>query len=633
MSLYRKYRPLNFSEVIGQEHITGPLSSSLILNRINHAYLFSGPRGCGKTSSARILARSLNCELGPTPIPCEICDSCISLSQKGSGNLDVVELDAASHGGVEDARELRERAFFAPSQFRYRVFIIDEAHMITKAGFNSLLKIIEEPPRHLIFIFATTEPEKILPTIKSRTHRYPFKLLNFTAAQSLIEKICTEEKFSVESSAFPLIIRAGEGSPRDTLSTLDQLLISSSGLLHQTKVITYSKTLTTLGIVDLALIDEIILALSKYDSNRLFCILDKAFNDGINPYNFANNLLERFRDLIVIQISPDSVSCNTVIATDNVLERMKKQTVQFSIATLTRYAEVLYAGIKEIRKATVPRLIFEIICFRLLLPLVSNSESALLQRIERIESHLKINSNINRNKSYIKNRELISQLKTDTDSHRKTILNSNQNSIYGVVKKSNSTKKFSPIRNQDSLEELKPNFETVSNIDEVKLAWAKVRRKIREISRTTEIILSGAIVQIKEEKKITIHHESLPLAKRLTEPRNSDVIKEALKSVFGIDWQIHYKLDDLESIPQVQNINNIDKSLRISSDEKSFFNNKNINHDPNMSSEEGAKIKNSNKISNKQSKDEVINNKEEDILKLLYDELEATKVENKYYSE
>ena len=224
LALYRKYRPATFSEVVGQEHVTEPLRTALAAGRINHAYLFSGPRGCGKTSSARILARSLNCEQGPTPDPCGVCKSCIALAPEGPGSLDVVELDAASHGGVDDTRDLRDKAFYMPAESRYRVFIIDEAHMVTTQGFNALLKIVEEPPEHLVFIFATTEPDKVLTTIRSRTHHYPFRLIAPTTLRTLLERLCAEEGAVVEPAVFPLVIRAGGGSARDSLSVLDQLL-------------------------------------------------------------------------------------------------------------------------------------------------------------------------------------------------------------------------------------------------------------------------------------------------------------------------------------------------------------------------------------------------------------------------
>jgi DNA polymerase-3 subunit gamma/tau len=246
VALYRKYRPASFAEVVGQEHVTEPLSTALSAGRINHAYLFSGPRGCGKTSSARILARSLNCEQGPTPTPCGVCDSCVALGPKGPGNLDVTELDAASHNGVDDARDLRDRAFYAPAQSRYRIFIIDEAHMVTPQAFNALLKIVEEPPEHLIFVFATTEPEKVLTTIRSRTHHYPFRLLAPKAMRGLLERICADEGVTVDDAVYPLVIRAGGGSPRDSLSVLDQLLAGADG-----NHVTYPRALSLLGATDM----------------------------------------------------------------------------------------------------------------------------------------------------------------------------------------------------------------------------------------------------------------------------------------------------------------------------------------------------------------------------------------------
>ncbi len=269
MALYRKYRPASFDEVVGQEHVTGPLSVALDSGRINHAYLFSGPRGCGKTSSARILARSLNCVEGPTSTPCGVCNSCVSLAPGGPGNLDVTELDAASHNGVEDMRELRDRAFYAPAESRYRVFIIDEAHMITNAGSNALLKIVEEPPAHLIFIFATTEPEKVIGTIRSRTHHYPFRLLTPTAMRGLLERTCQAEGVHVDDAVYPLVIRAGGGSPRDSLSILDQLLAGAGP-----EGLSYERALPLLGVTDFTLIDDAILSLATKDKARMFTTID-----------------------------------------------------------------------------------------------------------------------------------------------------------------------------------------------------------------------------------------------------------------------------------------------------------------------------------------------------------------------
>jgi DNA polymerase-3 subunit gamma/tau len=290
VALYRTYRPATFAEVVGQEHVTDPLSRALDGGRINHAYLFSGPRGCGKTSSARILARSLNCAQGPTSTPCGTCSSCVALSPGGPGNLDVIELDAASHGGVDDTRELRDRAFYAPSESRYRVFIVDEAHMVTNAGFNALLKIVEEPPEHLIFVFATTEPEKVLPTIRSRTHHYPFRLLAPPVMRGLLENICAKEHVTVAPDVYPLVIRAGGGSPRDSLSILDQLLAGAGD-----DGVTYDRALALLGVTDVALIDNAIDGLAAGDGASVFATVERLVDAGHDPRRFAIDLLERLR--------------------------------------------------------------------------------------------------------------------------------------------------------------------------------------------------------------------------------------------------------------------------------------------------------------------------------------------------
>ncbi|WP_067494622.1 DNA polymerase III subunit gamma and tau [Nocardia ignorata] len=380
MALYRKYRPATFAEVVGQEHVTDPLSTALDTGRISHAYLFSGPRGCGKTSSARILARSLNCVEGPTSRPCGTCASCVALGPGGSGNLDVIELDAASHGGVDDTRELRDRAFYAPAESRYRVFIVDEAHMVTTAGFNALLKIVEEPPAHLIFIFATTEPDKVLPTIRSRTHHYPFRLLPPATMRGLLGKICEQEHVPVEEAVYPLVIRAGGGSPRDSLSVLDQLLAGAGP-----EGVTYPRAVSLLGVTDVALIDHAVDALAADDGAALFGTIDQVMEAGHDPRRFAVDLLERLRDLILLRAVPDAAERGLVAGPGDVLERMRDQAARIGPATLTRYAELLHEGLGEMRGATAPRLLLEVICARMLLPSVSDTESATLQRLERLE--------------------------------------------------------------------------------------------------------------------------------------------------------------------------------------------------------------------------------------------------------
>lgn len=380
LALYRKYRPAKFAEVVGQEHVTEPLSTALAAGRINHAYLFSGPRGCGKTSSARILARSLNCEAGPTPDPCGVCPSCVSLAPGGPGNIDVTELDAASHGGVDDTRELRDRAFFAPAESRYRVFIVDEAHMITTQGFNALLKIVEEPPEHLVFVFATTEPDKVLPTIRSRTHHYPFRLIPPGTLRRLLERICEDEGAVVAPTVYPLVVRAGGGSARDSLSIMDQLLAGAGP-----DGVSYDRAVALLGVTDVALIDDVVDALGAGDRAAVFEAVDRMVEAGHDPRRFAADLLQRLRDLTLLQAVPEAPQRGLVEAADDEIERMVDQAARLGPATLTRYGEIVHTGLTEMRGATAPRLLLELLCARMLLPAADTAEPGLLERLERLE--------------------------------------------------------------------------------------------------------------------------------------------------------------------------------------------------------------------------------------------------------
>jgi len=380
LALYRKYRPATFAEVKGQEHVTGPLTQALRTGRINHAYLFSGPRGCGKTSSARILARSLNCVKGPTPEPCGVCDSCVALAPSGPGSIDVIEIDAASHGGVDDARELRERAFYTPVSGRFKIYIIDEAHMVTQQGFNALLKLVEEPPPHLKFIFATTEPEKVLPTIRSRTHHYPFRLVPPSVLRELMQDILRQEGVAVEESVLPLVVRAGAGSARDSLSILDQLLAGSdeSGL-------SYERAVALLGFTDASLLDEIADAFAAADGAAVFRVVNRVIEGGHEPRRFAADLLDRLRDLIVLAAVPDAAASGLLDLPPDRAELMARQADRFGQAGLARAAEIVSTGLDQMRGATSPRLLLELTCAQVLLPTAATDEKALLARLERLE--------------------------------------------------------------------------------------------------------------------------------------------------------------------------------------------------------------------------------------------------------
>lgn len=380
LALYRRYRPESFAEVIGQEHVTDPLQQALRNNRVNHAYLFSGPRGCGKTTSARILARCLNCEKGPTPTPCGECQSCRDLTRNGPGSIDVIEIDAASHGGVDDARDLREKAFFGPASSRYKIYIIDEAHMVTPAGFNALLKVVEEPPEHLKFIFATTEPEKVIGTIRSRTHHYPFRLVPPGTLRGYLGEVCGREGIPVEDGVLPLVVRAGAGSVRDSMSVMDQLLAGAS-----TDGVTYAMATSLLGYTDGSLLDSVVEAFAAGDGAAAFEIVDRVIEGGNDPRRFVADLLERLRDLVILAAVPDAAEKGLIDAPVDVVERMQAQAGVFGAAELSRAADLVNEGLTEMRGATSPRLQLELICARVLLPAAYGDERSVMARLDRIE--------------------------------------------------------------------------------------------------------------------------------------------------------------------------------------------------------------------------------------------------------
>lgn len=572
MALYHKYRPATFAEVVGQEHVTEPLMQALDSGHINHAYLFSGPRGTGKTSSARILARSLNCAEGPTSTPCGKCASCLALAPGGPGNLDVTELDAASHGGVDDARELRDRAFYAPAESRYRVFIIDEAHMVTSAGFNALLKIVEEPPEHLIFIFATTEPEKVLPTIKSRTHHYPFRLLAPNAMRGLLERICEQEGVKVDPAVYPLVIRAGGGSPRDALSVLDQLMAGSGE-----DGITYQSALALLGATDVALIDDAVNALAAADRSGMFGTIERVIAAGHDPRRFTSDLLDRFRDLIMLQSVKDAADTGLVDAPDDQMERMIAQAKELGPATATRFADVLSTGLKDMRGATSPRLLLEIMSARMLLPATDDSYEALLQRVEQLERG--VGSNISLNTPAHQNAAMEPPVSSAPHiSREEAVRNATEGTarIRAVMAEKKAKKEASqesqPVQAAASAQAVPaaqaasagqsaqsastaqstPSTQTVESSENSSAAsdltaetfsnqWVAIRNAVRAQSRTLDVMLATArVVDYQPDTaQLSISHTSGPLVSRINEPRHIALLTDAIAHTLGV--QVHVR--------------------------------------------------------------------------------------------
>lgn len=514
MALYRKYRPASFAEVVGQEQVTGPLSVALDSGRINHAYLFSGPRGCGKTSSARIMARSLNCEQGPTSTPCGVCSSCVSLAPGGPGNLDVTELDAASYRGVDDMRELRDRAYYAPAESRYRVFIIDEAHMITTEGSNALLKIVEEPPEHLIFIFATTEPEKVIGTIRSRTHHYPFRLLTPQAMRGLLQRTCEAEGVQVDESVFPLVIRAGGGSPRDSLSILDQLLAGAGP-----EGLTYESALPLLGVTDITLIDSAINALATRDAAELFRTVDNVIEAGHDPRRFVTDLLERLRDLMILQAVPDAFDMGLVDAPADRAEELRAEAARFSTGALAQLADAVNERISDMRGATSPRLLLEILCAHLLIggaPQVVGPPSAPMNAPAAQADYV-------RPSERARAIAAAASQKSEPEAGQKA-----------EVPAEAGQKAEVPPEPQEPREVKAPpqEPETADLATTIRQKWSDLRAQIGEKNKVAEIMLTEAVVLGVEDGTLVLGHNTGALAERINASSNNVPILAVLREHF-----------------------------------------------------------------------------------------------------
>ncbi|CAN2171435.1 DnaX DNA polymerase III, gamma/tau subunits [Candidatus Nanopelagicaceae bacterium] len=522
LALYRKYRPSVFADVIGQEHVTVPLSNALESGRTHHAYLFSGPRGCGKTSSARIMARSLNCEKGPTPNPCGECQSCKDLVANGPGSLDVIELDAATHGLVDDARDLRDKAFFAPVQSRYKIYIIDEAHQLGPGAANALLKVVEEPPAHVIFIFATTEPDKLIATIRSRTHHYPFRLVPPGTLAAHLEKVCNAEGVKVAKGVIPLVVRASGGSVRDALSVLGQLLAGAGK-----DGVSYEIAIQLLGFTDGALLDDAIDAIAAHDGATLFKTIDRVIESGHDPRRFTSDMLERIRDLMIVDALKDSTA-NSILRDmpDDQMERMRNQANRIGTANLSRAADIAAEGLTQMRGATAPRLILELICGRILLPIGDNTEAGMLSRIERLERV----ENIATTSSGSSAGSRTAELKETTNS-----AHSNP-----AVAPSKETVVTPPLVEKPKASLAHGAFDIAA----LRRAWPDVIEDVKKRRRLTWSLLSAsAQVLSVDENAITIGIVNAG-AKESFERSESDVIlRNAFIDVVGLDRKIAVVVD------------------------------------------------------------------------------------------
>jgi len=543
LALYRKYRPSVFADVIGQEHVTVPLSNALTSGKTHHAYLFSGPRGCGKTSSARIMARSLNCEKGPTPTPCGLCQSCKDLVANGPGSLDVIELDAATHGLVDDARDLRDKAFFAPVQSKYKIYIIDEAHQLGPGAANALLKVVEEPPPHVIFIFATTEPEKLISTIRSRTHHYPFRLVPPGILAEHLEKICKEEGVTVAKGVIPLVVRASGGSVRDALSVLGQLLAGAGP-----DGVSYEIAIQLLGFTDGALLDDAVDALAARDGATLFKTVDRVIESGHDPRRFAGDLLERLRDLMIVD-ALEATNANSILRglPDDQLERMRKQAANIGAANLSRSADIASEGLTQMRGATAPRLILELICGRMLLPGGDNSEAGLLSRIERLErvENIATPSTSPTPPAISKNSKVAAVEVIPTVEVEKEATEGDSKEAVPESPKVASENQAKPVASVKSFD-----------IAGLRRLWPDVIENVKKRRRLTWSLLSASaqIIAV-DDKLITIGIVNAGARDSFVRSESDEILRQAFIEIVGIDRKIEVVVDssiDTTSTPEAR---------------------------------------------------------------------------------
>jgi len=530
LALYRRYRPETFAEVIGQDHVTEPLRHALAANRVHHAYLFSGPRGCGKTTSARILARALNCEKAPVAEPCGECQSCLDLARNGPGSLDVIEIDAASHGGVDDARDLRERAFFSPVSSRHKVYIIDEAHMVSSQGFNALLKLVEEPPPHLKFIFATTEPDKVIGTIRSRTHHYPFRLVPPKQLGDYLLTLCKAEGVTLEPNALPLVVRAGAGSVRDTLSVLDQLLGGAGP-----DGVTYDLAVQLLGYTPDSLLDEAIDAFAAGDGSTVFGVVDKVIESGQDPRRFAEDLLQRLRDLVIVAAVPDALTTGLLEVPGDRAERLRSQAAGFGPSELTRAAEVVNTALVDFRGATAPRLLLELMCARILVPGADHTSLGFSARLDRLERRLSIEAPAGADPA--------PKAEAPPVAEPEPVVETEPVAVVEPVEAAQAEPE------PEVVEATTEDSETTQipgslGIADVRRLWPGVLDRVKELRRFTWVMLSqNAQVVSLENDTLTLALVNAGARDSFVSSKSHEYVQQALHDVLGVTWQIDHIVD------------------------------------------------------------------------------------------
>lgn len=543
LALYRKYRPAQFADVIGQEHVTKPLTRALESDRIHHAYLFTGPRGCGKTSSARIMARSMNCVNGPTPTPCGTCQSCIDLAPNGPGSIDVIEIDAATYRGIDDAKELRERAIYAPVNSRFKVYIIDEAHQLTKDAFNVLLKLVEEPPEHLRFIFATTEPDKIIPTLRSRTHHYPFRLVSAKTLQEHMASLCEKEGIAFEPSALTLIARAGAGSVRDSLSVLGQIIAGSGN-----EGITYADTVSLLGFTDDVLLSQVIDAIAAGDGAELFNLIDQVVASGHEPRRFAMDLLERLRDLVVVKQIPDAAQSGLLDLPSETIAELVKQAQGFTPAQLVRVADLVNVGLSELRGAASPRLQLELLVARLVTPEVTND---LVERVAKLEQS-GVSAPVSRPSVVRENAAKVANAVPAREEEetpavvskpKETPLPSRKPGAEPPLKPSQVTSAARQAQEEKPAEQPVAKISGDVDIEVLRKNWVLIQDKMREHSRVAYALVAETRPLSLSNGILVVGFAQAGMVKNASSSPHLETMRNIINDVFGVKVQIDPTLD------------------------------------------------------------------------------------------